>query len=266
MGQSLVAVCHFGSSLILLSTASHGLAVGGEHGSGDRGGLPPALLLAVLVGGILLGCCGAWLFLRPVRQPAVVKGHGKGRQSVVLRALIRFIRKRRRIAILPQPSAPANSSDFKRGRASQSKGHLRQAGKATPGRTSHQPWNPPPKSLTRLTLWIRPSIGRVWPMTCEQHWKRAWVTQRRFGTSSSWHARCGTLLWPAQKGEGPRRGRRNSARDLSAVDLSSVEIFRTVCFRRVGAVPSTPGSPGPPLPAVSTLPCSDPMGSDCCAG
>jgi hypothetical protein len=56
-----------------------------------------ALLLAVLVGGILLGCCGAWLFLRPVRQPAVVKGHGKGRQSVVLRAL-RFIRKRRRIA------------------------------------------------------------------------------------------------------------------------------------------------------------------------
>ena len=51
MGQSLVAVCHFGSSLILLSTASHGLAVGGEHGSGDRGGLPPALLLAVLVGG-----------------------------------------------------------------------------------------------------------------------------------------------------------------------------------------------------------------------
>ena len=42
MGQSLVAVCHFGSSLILLSTASHGLAVGGEHGSGDRGGLPPA--------------------------------------------------------------------------------------------------------------------------------------------------------------------------------------------------------------------------------
>ena len=44
MGQSLMAVCHFGSSLILLSTAggtvSHGLAVGGEHATG--GGLPPA--------------------------------------------------------------------------------------------------------------------------------------------------------------------------------------------------------------------------------
>eukprot|EP00435_Cladocopium_sp_Y103_P044891 s554_g12.t1 len=41
------------------------------------------------------------------------------------------------------------------------------------------------------------------------------------------------------------------ARDLTPVDLARLEIFRRVCFRRVGAEPDTPGSLGPAAPAAT---------------
>lgn len=43
-------------------------------------------------------------------------------------------------------------------------------------------------------------------------------------------------------------------RDLTPVDVSRLEIFRRVCFRRVGAQPDTPGTLGPPAPAVTAAP------------
>eukprot|EP00435_Cladocopium_sp_Y103_P012019 s2504_g3.t1 len=40
-------------------------------------------------------------------------------------------------------------------------------------------------------------------------------------------------------------------RDLTAIDLARIEIFRRVCFRRLGVAPDTPGNLGPPAPAVT---------------
>eukprot|EP00435_Cladocopium_sp_Y103_P068525 s347_g31.t1 len=46
-------------------------------------------------------------------------------------------------------------------------------------------------------------------------------------------------------------------RDLTAVDLARLEIFRRVCFKRVGVAPDTPGTLGPPAAAPSaTMPAS----------
>ena len=54
------------------------------------------------------------------------------------------------------------------------------------------------------------------------------------------------------KGSKPPDADGNRApRDLTPVDVSRLEIFRRVCFRRVGAQPDTPGSFGPAAPAVT---------------
>ena len=59
-------------------------------------------------------------------------------------------------------------------------------------------------------------------------------------------------LQPDDGGVGPR-----PPRDLTPVDLARLEIFRRVCFRRVGAIPDGPGSvaavPGPVATGPATI-------------
>ena len=74
-----------------------------------------------------------------------------------------------------------------------------------------------------------------------------WETRRSSGTS------CLSLgLQPDDGGVGPR-----PPRDLTPVDLARLEIFRRVCFRRVGAIPDGPGSvaavPGPVATGPATI-------------